>query len=375
MAGRGDRDGSDAEKRARTTDEVKRETTARSDHDVAQSAADLDQTHADSDQDASTADQAASDVDQELAERDQAASDVDQAAADREHSSAPKTTLASEAHEAARLERDAATRERDSTAAARSKTTARRLVTASRRDAVAGARDLAAQARDRSADARDAAAEARNRAAEARERQAVEAGNVDDALMSLRALRLAAEEIRKQSVAERALAAADREAAAADRVRAAVDSHDADLDDLTGVFRRGMGELALTGEIDRSRRSGQSLFVAFIDVNALKAVNDNEGHAAGDALLRDTAVAITSTLRSYDITVRWGGDEFVCAMSDVSLEVASDRLAGIQRAVQRFRPGASISAGIVELEDGDTLESLIARADLALYRVKASLDG
>lgn len=363
-------DALDAKTLDRVTDEAQRERAARAGQEADQSAADLDQTHADSDQEASSADQLASDADQALADREQQAAARDQAAADWERSHASDTALANEVHEASRVERDAASQERDSTAAARSKTTARRLLTAARRDEVARARDLAAQARDRIAEARDAAAEARDRAAAARERQAIEAGAVDDALLSLRALRLSAEAVRKQAAAERLQAAADREAAAADRLRAAADSRDADLDDLTGVFRRGRGELALTGEIDRSRRSGRSLFIAMIDINSLKAVNDGEGHAAGDALLRDVATAITSTLRSYDITVRWGGDEFLCALSDVSLEVASDRVVGIQRAVERLRPGASISAGLAELADGDTLETLIARADAALYRTR-----
>jgi diguanylate cyclase (GGDEF)-like protein len=177
---------------------------------------------------------------------------------------------------------------------------------------------------------------------------------------------------REESARERIAARSDREAAAADRERAAADRRYADLDELTGVFRRGAGELALTHEIRRSRRQERSLVVAVIDVDALKAVNDNHGHADGDALLRDVAAAITSTLRSYDVAVRWGGDEFVCGVSDVTLEVALERLVEIQRAFTALRPGASISAGLPELTDDDTLESLIARADTALYQSKAA---
>jgi len=80
--------------------------------------------------------------------------------------------------------------------------------------------------------------------------------------------------------------------------------------------------------------------------------------------------AITSTMRSYDVTVRWGGDEFVCALSETTLEVATKRLSDIQAALEARRPGASISAGLAELGD-DTLRSLIARADTALYAAKA----
>jgi diguanylate cyclase (GGDEF)-like protein len=312
----------------------------------------------------------ASDADQALADREQQASDRDQATADAERSTSPGSRSIEEL-EASRIERDAASRERDSTAAIRAKKTAERLVTAAQRDQVASVRDRSAAARDLTATARDDAAAARDRAAEARERRAVEEGNLDDALVTLRTLRVSGASIRERAASERMSAAADREAAAADREQAAADRSYAGLDELTGVLRRGMGELALTHEIDRSRRSGRSLVLAVIDIDALKRVNDTEGHAAGDALLRDVPAAIASALRSYDVTVRWGGDEFVCGLSDVTIDIASERVNDIQKALAARRPPASVSVGLAELRDGDTLESLVARADVALYRAKA----
>jgi diguanylate cyclase (GGDEF)-like protein len=172
---------------------------------------------------------------------------------------------------------------------------------------------------------------------------------------------------------ERAAATADRAAAEADRQQAAADREYASLD-LTGVLRRGMGELALLREIARSRRSGRPLVVAMIDVDGLKAVNDTRGHATGDALLRDVASAITSTMRSYDVTARWGGDEFVCALSDATVAVASQRIDAIQTALDALQQGATISAGLAALDEDDTVESVIARADAFLYRAKATGD-
>lgn len=263
-----------------------------------------------------------------------------------------------------------------------SRTTVEQLSTAAKRDEVARVRDLLSDARDRDAEERDqaaaerdAAAAARDEATDERERRAVEAGRLsDDDAAELRALRLAAASDRQRSALERLAAAADREQAAADRKQAAADRGHAGLDELTGVFRRGTGELALTHEIDRSRRSGQSLVMAVIDIDALKAINDSQGHPAGDALLRDVAGAITSTLRSYDVTVRWGGDEFVCTLSEVTLLVASERIAEIQRALAAARPGASFSTGLAELADDDTFETLLARADTALIEAKANRD-
>ena len=357
----------------RATNAAHRELNDRAALNADQTAADLDQTQADADQSASDADQLMSDTDQALADREQHASDRDQAATDREHS-ALEATAAENEHERSRTERNAVRTEREAAAASRSKTTAQRSVTAALRDEAARLRDLTAAARDRSAQTRDDAADARDRAAEARERAAIETGRPDETIAGLRALARASAARRRQSASERAAAAADREAAAADRRHAARDRHHDGLDELTGVFRRGTGELALIHEIDRSRRSGQPLVLAMIDVDALKAVNDNQGHAAGDALLRDVGAAITTTLRSYDVTVRWGGDEFVCAMSDITVHVASDRLEAIQRTLQSRHPGASISAGHTELRDGDTLDKVIARADTALYLDKVSCE-
>lgn len=342
---------------------TQREIQTRAGQEADQSTADLNQTQAE-------ADQHASDTDQALAERDQHASDRDQAAADWERTHAPADRVAIDTHEASRLEREKGSREREITAVGRARATAQRIETATHRDEIARLRDLTAEARDRIAQARDDAAAARDRAAETREQRAAESGTVDDAMLALQQVRRATAGARQRAADERAAAAADRRAAADDREHAASDRRLGGLDELTGVFRRGMGELALVHEIARARRLGRRFVVAVLDVDELKDVNDRAGHAAGDALLRDVAIAITSTLRSYDITVRWGGDEFVCAMSDVTLDVAAERIAEIQRALNARSPAASISAGQARLRDDDTVDSVIARADAELYLAK-----
>jgi diguanylate cyclase (GGDEF)-like protein len=242
------------------------------------------------------------------------------------------------------------------------------MARAERRDDVADLRDRTAQERDRAADARDKAADARDKASVERERNAIKAGSVEAAVAPLREIRSAGASARRASAGERAAAAADRDAAAADRKRASNDRRYAGIDELTRVYRRGAGELALTKEIARSRRAGTGLVFAVIDVDGLKIVNDRDGHAAGDALLREVASSITSTMRAYDVTVRWGGDEFVCALCDTSLQVASERIAEIRGALAQRKSPASISAGFAGYRDGDTLESLVDRADADLYR-------
>lgn len=112
--------------------------------------------------------------------------------------------------------------------------------------------------------------------------------------------------------------------------------------------------------------------LAFVDVDGLKTTNDSLGHNAGDGLLRNVVRALRKHLRSYDLIVRFGGDEFVCAMSDVSLDETSTRFDRIDKDLQP--DGASITVGLTQLDHGESLASLIARADEALYeqRVKAS---
>ena len=224
-------------------------------------------------------------------------------------------------------------------------------------------RDRAAAGRDSVADARDRAAEERDLAADQRDRA--------NGRFSTSAREHAARD-REQAAADRALAARDRERAGRDRRRAARDRAEAGLDPLTGALRRDRGRTDLQHEIDRARRSDGRLTMAFVDVDGLKAVNDAHGHAAGDQLLRDVAAALRAGLRSYDLVVRYGGDEFLCALPGSDAEAARRRFAEVARSLTDMNPGASVSMGLAELKDEDTLDELIARADDALYRGRFS---
>jgi diguanylate cyclase (GGDEF)-like protein len=352
------------------TQDLQHDAKARTAQDADQSAADLDQSQSDSDQASSDTDQTASDADQALAHRDQHASDRDQAAADWESAHPGGGASATRAHETSRLERQAASRERDATEDSRSGTAAQRLIAATQRDEVARIRDLVAAVRDRTAQARDEAAAARDRVADARERRAIEAGAPVEVFAPLREIRALGAAIRESSRLERIAAAEDRGAAAADRRRGATDRGGADMEDLTGVFRRDPGELALTHELERSRRGGRSLILAVIDVEPPARATRGPGPVDDDARLREVATSITATLRSYDVTVRWGAAEFVCALADVTRESASESIAEIERLLGRLRPGVAIAAGLAEMHPGDTLESLIARADADLDRAR-----
>ena len=121
----------------------------------------------------------------------------------------------------------------------------------------------------------------------------------------------------------------------------------------------------MSHELERAHRTGGQLVLAFLDVDGLKAVNDSEGHLAGDALLRLVGDTIRANVRSYDVIVRYGGDEFVCALVDASIESAAERFLRVNAELGSGQR-ASISVGLAELSERDSLDDLIARADAAL---------
>jgi diguanylate cyclase (GGDEF)-like protein len=165
----------------------------------------------------------------------------------------------------------------------------------------------------------------------------------------------------------------DEDAArAVDRLRALADqctglAAQVTVDELTGALRRGAGLAALQREIDRSRRvPGKGLVVIFTDIDGLKAVNDRDGHAAGDERLRETVAALRERLRSYDLIIRYGGDEFLCVLTDSGAAEAERTAASLRDRVTR-RTGGGISVGIAALTAGDSVDALVERADAALY--------
>jgi diguanylate cyclase (GGDEF)-like protein len=146
-------------------------------------------------------------------------------------------------------------------------------------------------------------------------------------------------------------------------------------DDLTGALRRSAGLSALQRDIDRSGRvGGKGIVVAFLDVDNLKIVNDSEGHAAGDRLLVDIVAAIRKRVRSYDLVIRYGGDEFVCALVEESLADAERTLADIRRQYTARTRGHTVSVGLAVVEPSDTAESAVARADAALLAQRRGLE-
>lgn len=142
--------------------------------------------------------------------------------------------------------------------------------------------------------------------------------------------------------------------------------HSSRLDELTGALRRGPIARALTREVARAHRHKAALTVALVDLDHLKEVNDNYGHAAGDAALKALVDAFGQRLRPYDLIGRWGGDEFVCALPDCREDLARQILQSIGQEFEHLT-GCSFSAGLVQVGDQTDIDEILARADHDLY--------
>jgi diguanylate cyclase (GGDEF)-like protein len=148
--------------------------------------------------------------------------------------------------------------------------------------------------------------------------------------------------------------------------------HDASTDQLTGARLRYVGLDEVTRELVRTSRTGTQMMLAFVDVDGLEQLNVRKGHLAGDALLRLVGETLRANLRPYDLIVRYGGDEFLCAMPHISAPEARERFLRIGHALAAVDARHTIGFGLAQAEPGESLESLIARADSELLKARAS---
>jgi diguanylate cyclase (GGDEF)-like protein/PAS domain S-box-containing protein len=151
-------------------------------------------------------------------------------------------------------------------------------------------------------------------------------------------------------------------------------------DSLTQLPNRPAFMSHLEGEVLHAEHSGDHLAVVGIDLNKFKQINDQLGHMVGDEVLKQIARRMMEVLGPHEIFARFGGDEFVAAMrySDVNqVQSFIDRMMmefnrPIDIEGNRLTPGASMGVALYP-NDGQTPETLIANADLAMYRAKGSL--
>jgi diguanylate cyclase (GGDEF)-like protein len=292
------------------------------------------------------------------------------------------TPSVAEARDLKANRRDQAADKRDDSAGRRDQAADLRDIAGDRRDVVADERDTEADHRDQIADRRDRAASrseitagkqppdaatVRKEAATDRQHASLDRKAGASERNSAVADRSTASADRGSGASERTSAITDRSTAQADRGASRRERADASLDHLTGVFLRGTGFLQLDREIARAHREDKPLVLGFIDVDRLKATNDEHGHAAGDRMLVEVARTLVENLRSYDLIIRYGGDEFVCAISGLTMDEAEKRLSLVNIALAEGPVHGSVTIGLAELRPDDAAEDLLERADKALY--------
>ncbi len=145
--------------------------------------------------------------------------------------------------------------------------------------------------------------------------------------------------------------------------------HLAHTDALTGLPNRRAWYDALHRALRTSVRTGGSISVAILDLDDFKAINDDHGHLAGDRLLRELAAGWALELRGSDLVGRIGGDEFAVLLSDCAAEEAESIVDRLRRTVP---PGHSASAGVATWDGVETADTVVERADAALYEAKAA---
>ena len=157
------------------------------------------------------------------------------------------------------------------------------------------------------------------------------------------------------------------------------------LDDHTGLFNSRHLKRQLDSEVVRATRFGHPVSVIFFDLDHFKRVNDTHGHQAGSRVLHEVGKLLLKTLRSTDVPVRYGGDEFVILMPETSKDqaIAAGRRIGAEIAAMPFLAAEkygplrlTASVGVAAFpDDAADPENLIRRADEAMYQVKARSRG
>jgi diguanylate cyclase (GGDEF)-like protein len=145
------------------------------------------------------------------------------------------------------------------------------------------------------------------------------------------------------------------------------------IDALTGLYNRRFAEQRLAAEVARSARKGHPFIVVLLDLDEFKLINDTYGHPAGDLVLQEFAAALNRAIRSGDLAVRMGGDEFLLILPECNheqLQLVLKRLGPLDLAWEGRKFPIKYSTGWKEYASGDQPETMLAAADQALYANK-----
>ncbi|MEE4297586.1 MAG: diguanylate cyclase [Wenzhouxiangella sp.] len=148
----------------------------------------------------------------------------------------------------------------------------------------------------------------------------------------------------------------------------------ASRDALTGLLNRRSGEQTLIAAYESATSDGLPFGVLMADIDHFKKVNDRHGHGVGDEILKRVAQVLQDQTREADQAIRWGGEEFLVVLNNASSQIAMAAAERIRSTVAAIRhskvDSVTVSIGCAQWEPEETLESLIDRADQALYSAK-----
>jgi diguanylate cyclase (GGDEF)-like protein len=147
----------------------------------------------------------------------------------------------------------------------------------------------------------------------------------------------------------------------------------AQTDQLTGAANRHSFERTLAREMAQAKRHNYPLAVLYLDIDHFKRINDQHGHQAGDKVLIRFVEVLKQRLRASDLLARWGGEEFIVMLSytdlDNAVQIAEELRTTLEH--ERFETGhLTCSFGVASLKGGDTIDTIVNRADKALYAAK-----
>ncbi len=151
----------------------------------------------------------------------------------------------------------------------------------------------------------------------------------------------------------------------------------ADRDSLTRIGNRRFSEVNLSAAIKDYQQHGESFGLLFIDVDRFKHVNDTYGHLVGDQMLKVVADTLRYSLRANDYVGRWGGEEFLIILyqlSEKQLHTIAEKLRNLVEKntlfTEKGEVGVTVSIGGTLVQPGDTVKTILERVDMLLYQSK-----
>ena len=149
----------------------------------------------------------------------------------------------------------------------------------------------------------------------------------------------------------------------------------AEFDELTGIYNRRKLNNLLTYHINEFKRYIKKFSIIFIDLDDFKQINDTYGHAIGDKVLQKFVQITKDNIRDVDIFARWGGEEFILLLPNTDIDDAYIVSEKIRKSIENYHDNLigffTVSLGVSSITVDDTEESILEKADKALYRAKS----